>query len=438
MPIALPLVGFAMFGVVVALLLKGKTTPVVALTLVPALAALVLGHSPLEINEFIKTGVAASANTAILLFFAIVFFGVMADVGVFDVVVGRLIRRAGNNVVKITIAAAFIPIMALDSATATSVLITVPAMLPVFRRAGIRPQVLLCLTASGMGVINLVPWSGAMARVATVLEKDAADLWHMLLPVQIASAFLVLGLGAFLGFVEKRRIAAEGGAAPVPETAVEAERQFAACDHRRSPKLLRFNIALTAGVIALMAANVMTGFVVFMLAACVALAVNFDSLKKQDKRIKAHAPAAFLIGATMLSAGSMVAILNGTGMLEAMAKTLISVIPEALGSHIHVLFGLVSVPLGLVVGTDAYFYGIVPLVVEVASRYGIAPLDTGLAMLVGKNFGVMLSPLVPATYLAIGLADVELKEHIRFSFKYLMAMSLLILSLSFAMGVIAW
>lgn len=432
----LPLVGYLMFGVIVTLLLKGKTTPVVALVLVPALAALALGHTRLEINGFIKTGVAASANTAILLFFAIVFFGVMSDVGVFDVVVGRLIRRAGDNVVLIALAASFIPVMALDSATATSVFITIPAMFPVFRRVGIRPQVLLCLTAAGMGVINLVPWSGAMARVATVIEHDAADLWHMLLPVQIAGVFLVLGLGLFLGFTEKRRIEAGVGIPAVPAEECEPEARRRASEHRQSPKLLGVNIALTVGVIALMAANVMTGFVVFLIAACVALAINFDSLKKQDNRIKAHAPAAFLVGATMLSAGSMVAILNGSGMLEAMAKTLVGVIPEALGGHIHVLFGALAVPIGMTIGTDAYFYGIVPLVVEVASRYGVAPLDTGLAMLVGKNFGVMLSPLVPATYLAIGLVDVELKDHIRFSFKYLMALSLIILFLSFAYGVI--
>ena len=98
----LPLVGYLMIFVIVVLLLKGKMTPIVVLVAVPFLAALALGYNPTEISEFIKKGVSTTMNTAILLFFSVIFFGVMSDVGVFDIVVDFLVRKAGINVVAIT------------------------------------------------------------------------------------------------------------------------------------------------------------------------------------------------------------------------------------------------------------------------------------------------------------------------------------------------
>ena len=51
------LIGFAMIVAIVFLLLKGKMSPIVVLTLIPAIAALLLGFGPVEIADFIKDGV---------------------------------------------------------------------------------------------------------------------------------------------------------------------------------------------------------------------------------------------------------------------------------------------------------------------------------------------------------------------------------------------
>ena len=123
-------------------------------------------------------------------------------------------------------------------------------------------------------------------------------------------------------------------------------------------------------------------------------------------------------------------------MLSAMANVLISFIPEALGQYIHVIFGIFALPMGMMIGTDAYFYGIMPLIIEVGTKYGVTALNTAMTMIIGKNVALMISPLVPATFLAIGLVDVELKDHIRFSFKWLFGISLVMLLAGFLLGVI--
>lgn len=147
----------------------------------------------------------------------------------------------------------------------------------------------------------------------------------------------------------------------------------------------------------------------------------------QDKLIKKHASAALMISATLFAAGAMVGIFDGTGMLTDMANAIMGIIPGFLGRFIHIIFGILALPLGLCIGTDAYFYGIMPLVMQVGETYGVASLSTALTMVIGKNLALMVSPLVPATYLAIGLTNTELKDHMKFSIPVYWAMSIVML-----------
>ena len=430
-------IGFIMVIAIVALLLKGKMSPIVVLIMIPTIAALIMGYGIGEVGGFIKEGVSKTTSNAILFIFSVVFFGVMSDVGVFDIIVNFLVKKAGANVVSITVATAVIAIIAhLDGSTATTVLISIPSMWPIYKRMKIRPQVLLCIVASAMGVMNLLPWGGPTARTATVLGMDATELWHMLIPIQILGCVVTILLAAVLGTLEKRR-----GAGLTGEASDTGILEAAASDDQKGqelkrPKLLWINILLTVGLIAALMLNITTSYVLFMLFLSAALIINFPSLKEQDKRIKAHAPTALIISATMLASGAMVGIMNGTNMLDAMANAIISILPEALGRYIHIVFGILGMPLGMVVGTDAYFYGIMPLIIEVGTKFGVSGLNTAIAMMIGKNVVLMISPLVPATYLAIGLVDMELKDHIRFCFKWLFAVTMVMLAGGLLMGVV--
>lgn len=430
-------IGFIMVISIVALLLKGKMSPIVVLITVPTIAALILGYSVADVGGFIKEGVGTTTSNAILFIFSVVFFGVMSDVGVFDIIVNFLVKKAGANVVSITVSTAIIAIIAhLDGSTATTVLITIPSMWPIYKRMKIRPQVLLCIVASAMGVMNLLPWGGPTARTATVLGMDATVLWHMLIPIQLLGCIVTILLAVVLGLMEKRR-----GAGLVLEAADSGIAEAAAVEEQQGqdlkrPRLLWINILLTVGLIASLMLNITTSYVLFMVFLSAALIINFPSLKEQDNRIKAHAPTALIISATMLASGAMVGIMNGTKMLDAMANAIISILPDALGRYIHVIFGVLGMPLGMVVGTDAYFYGIMPLIIEVGTKYGVAGLNTAMAMIIGKNVVLMISPLVPATYLAIGLVDLDLKDHIRFCFKWLFAVTMVMLLGGLLMGII--
>ena len=426
-------IGFVMIVAIVVLLLKGKMSPIVVLTLVPGVAALLLGYSPIEIADFIKDGVKTTTTNGILFIFSVIYFGVMSDTGMFDVIVRKLVKLAGDNVIAVTVATAIIATIAhLDGTTATTVLITIPALYPVYKKMNIDPKILLCLTGACMGVMNLLPWGGPVARAATVISMDANDLWHILIPVQILGLVANIVVGVLLGMYAKKHGAGRGKG-EIIEVDEKAQQEEEAL---RRPKLLIVNLVLTIALLAVLSAGVVTSYVAFMVALALALAINYPDLKLQDKLIKKHAPAALIISATLFAAGAMVGIFDGTNMLTDMANVIIGIVPDFMGKYLHIIFGVLALPLGLCIGTDAYFYGIMPLVIEVGTTYGIAPLSTAVTMIIGKNLALMVSPLVPATYLAIGLTNTELKDHMKFSIPIYWGVSIIMLIVAVIIGVV--
>lgn len=427
------LIGFVMIALIVLLLLKGKMSPIVVLALIPTIAALLLGFSPIDVAGFIKEGIGTTTSNGILFIFSVIYFGVMSDTGMFDVIVDFLVKKAGNNVIAVTVATAIIATIAhLDGTTATTVLITIPALYPVYKAMNIDTKILLCLTGACMGVMNLLPWGGPVARAATVLAMDANELWHILIPIQIVGFIFNIVVAVFLGMLAIKQGAGAGKGETVEVDQKTKEEEISL----RRPKLLLFNLALTIGLIAVLSVGVITSYVAFLLALSLSLAVNYPNLKLQDKLIKKHAPAALIISATLFSAGAMVGIFDGTGMLTEMANAIMGIIPGFLGSFIHVIFGVLALPLGLCIGTDAYFYGIMPLVMQVGETYGVASLSTALTMIIGKNLALMVSPLTPATYLATGLTNTELKDHMKFSIPVYWVVSMAMLVVGIIFGII--
>lgn len=427
------LVGFIMIIAIVVLLLKGKMSPIVVLTIIPTIAALILGFGPIEVAGFIKDGIGTTTSNGILFIFSVIYFGVMSDTGMFDVIVNGLVKVAGKSVIAVTVATAIIATIAhMDGTTATTVLITIPAMYPVYKRMNIDTRILVCLTGACMGVMNLLPWGGPVARAATVLQMDANELWRVLIPIQILGFFANIVVAVLLGM-----LAIKQGAGAGKGVVVEVdEKAKAEEDALRRPKLLIINIALTVALIAILSLDLVTSYVAFLIFLCIALAINYPDLKLQDKLVKKHAPSALIISATLFSAGAMVGIFDGTGMLTEMANTIIAIVPGFMGGFLHIIFGILALPLGLCIGTDAYFYGIMPLVIEVGSTYGIPAMATASAMIIGKNLALLVSPLTPATYLAIGLTNTELKDHMKYSIPWYWIVSIVMLIFAVIMGVV--
>ena len=437
----LALLGFATVITVIVLLLRNVTVPALAFVSVSTITAAILvatGAFTLdEMAGFIKEGVKGVHGTAILFIFSVLFFGVMTDAGMFDKIIGALMKKVGNNVVGVALMTCLIAIIGhLDGGGASTFLITIPAMLPVYKRLHMRRETLLLICVTSMGVMNLLPWGGPTMRAASVLGVESNDLWSQILPMQIVGLVLAVGTAIFWGLQEKKRIAKLGDAAVEDVGKYDDSDSEEKNNELARPKNFIFNVILTLAVIIVLVMDIFPSYYVFMVGCALGILVNYRGKKLQNSIIKSHASAGLSMASTILCAGVFLGVLSKSGIMEKMAIMMASVIPASLGRFLPVIIGVLSVPLALQFDTDSYFYGLLPVLISVGNQFGVNPAHIAIAMVVCRNCATFISPVAPATYLGIGLAGVEIKDHIKYCFGWQWGVSIVCLVAGLILGVI--
>ena len=446
------ILGFLCIVAIVVTLFKSKTMPSMAFIIFPSILALILiagGYYSIdEVGKLIKGGFGSTGSTAALFVFSVLFFGIMTDAGMFDVIINKLMKFVGDNVIGVTVMTAIIALIGhLDGGGASTFLIVVPAMLPVYKKMHMRPSTLLRVAVLAMGVLNLMPWAGPTMRAASVLGIEAGQLWGKLIPVQVFGIVLCLAHAVLAGVQEKKRGAGLHGklaeAAGTVDAAEEAQHQKDENEYAR-PKLFVFNICLTIAVIAMLVWDKFPSYFPFMLGVAAALLVNYTPIKLQKKMINRHAGPALMMCSTLMGAAVLMGILvygfnaNGaaaiakpgvemakTSVVTNMAQIISMVMPATLGQHLPLVIGILSVPLALCFDTDSYFYGMLPVMIAIGASFGVEAYPIAIAMVVCRNCATFISPMVPATLLGIGLADVDIKDHIKCSFGYVWGFSII-------------
>src|ERR1700750_319676 len=97
----LTFLGFVMILIFMVLIMNKKMTPLTALVIVPVTVALFAGFGP-ELGEMMKNGVKEIALTGVMLIFAILYFSLMIDTGLFEPLVNIILKTVGDNPVKTT------------------------------------------------------------------------------------------------------------------------------------------------------------------------------------------------------------------------------------------------------------------------------------------------------------------------------------------------
>lgn len=457
--------GFAMILTFMTLIMIGRITPLVALILVPTIFGLIAGAG-LGMGDMVMDAIKDMAPTAALLMFAIMFFGIMIDVGLFDPLIRAITRTLGNDPAKVVLATAVLAgVVSLDGDGSTTFIITTSAMLPIYLRLGMSPVVLTVVAGLINGTMNIVPWGGPTVRAAAALGVDPSDIFVPMLPSLAVGIVVVFVFAWFLGLSERKRLGGAldatrfggepagtgaGGTTPHgprgsrrhnsgdpapggggvliddrenPETAdlegisLHDETESTMADtmldpHRATlrPKLLWFNLALTIVVMVLLVADIFPLAFVFMVGSGIALAVNFPKIKDQATEMLAHSSSIVGVVSMVLAAGVLVGVLNGTGMVDAMAGWITQIIPNSMGPYLAVITGLLSIPMTFFMSNDAFYFGILPVLSESAASFGIEPVEMARASITGQPVH-MQSPLVPAILLLVSLAHVNLGDH---------------------------
>ncbi|WP_264197370.1 CitMHS family transporter [Arthrobacter sp. SO3] len=463
-PAVLVLLGFAMIAVFMVLIMTKKLTPVLALIIVPTVFGLFAGAG-LGIGPMVMDSMKSMTSTAALLMFAIIYFGLMIDVGLFDPLVRFILRKLGNDPAKVVLGTAILAAaVSLDGDGSTTFILTTAAMLPVYLRLKMSPVVLTCVAGLANGTMNILPWGGPTARAATALKLDVNDVFVPMIPSLIAGLVVVFVFAWLLGLQERNRLRAVApeifdtantfdGGSPVGSTGrfgfgrkssgpaggapaagspsaggssvAVLERTEELVDDRDSamadtaldpnrktlrPKLFWFNLGLTVAVMVTLVANVIPLPFVFMVGSAIALLVNFSKVKDQGAQLIAHAPSIVAVVSMVMAAAVLTGVLNGTGMVKAMSEWLVAIIPADMGPFMAVITGVLSIPMTFFMSNDAFYFGVLPVLSETAAHYGVSAADMARASITGQPFHLQ-SPLVPAILLLVSLAKVELGDH---------------------------
>lgn len=434
-PSLLTFIAYAMIIVFMALIMTKRMSVLTALTLVPIVFGVIAGFGP-KLGPMMLDGIKALAPTGVMLTFAILYFGIMIDAGLFDPVVKLVVRLVHGDPVKIVVGTAALALfVSLDGDGSTTYLITTTAMLPLYLRLKMDRLVLASVIMQAGGVMNILPWGGPTARAAAALKLDMGQVFPPLVPGMIVGVAWVLLVAWLLGRRERKRLGILSASNLGDMHASMSETGNGADASIRRPKLIWVNMLLTVALLGALIASLLPLPVLFLVAFALALVINYPSLEEQKARISANAGNALAVVAVIFAAGIFTGILSGTKMVDAIAGSVVALVPPALGPYLAVITGILSMPFTFFLSNDAFYFGVLPILTEAASQYGISAAEMARASLVGQPVH-LLSPLVPSTYLLVGLAKVEFGDHQKFTLKWTVATSLILLLVNLLTGVI--
>ncbi|KGD81178.1 citrate transporter [Pantoea stewartii subsp. indologenes] len=423
----LTILGFTMVVCFMYLIMTKRMSALIALILIPTLFALIGGFYH-GLGEMMLNGVKTLAPTGVMLTFSILYFGLMIDAGLFDPLVRFILKIVRGDPLKVLVGTAVLTLLvSLDGDSSTTYMIAIAAFLPLYRKLGMNVLAMTCLVNLASGIMNLSPWGGPTARAAAALRIDALDIFIPMLPAILIACVALVGLAFVFGLQERKRLGVmrisddhlnniELGLGDADE-----------CAANRRPKMFWPNFILTTVLLVLLVVGAMPIQILFMLAFAIAVMLNYPSLEEQKARIGSHASNVLAVTALIFAAGIFTGILSGTGMVDAMAKSLLAFIPHSFGPYLALFTALISLPFTFFMSNDAFYFGILPVIAQTAASYGISAEEIARASIVGQPFH-LLSPLVPSVYLLVGLAKVDIGDHQRYAIKWGILISLVLMA----------
>ncbi|HJV40099.1 citrate:proton symporter, partial [Caulobacter sp.] len=284
----LAILGFLMVISFMTLIMTNRLSAITALIIVPIIFGLLAGAGP-QLGGMMVKGVTALAPTALMLAFAVLYFGIMIDAGLFDPLVRWVLAMVGDDPARVTVGTALLAmIVSLDGDGATTALVTISALLPVYRRLRLNPLILALLLGLSNTIVNLVPWGGPTARAASALHLEPSAVFVPMIPAMIAGLAGTLALAWALGLSERKRLG-RLSLEPLEPVTADAPLVDTGEAEAKRPKLIWFNLALTLALIVGLVSGAAPLPALMMGAFAIAVIVNYPDIPTQRTRVAAHA-----------------------------------------------------------------------------------------------------------------------------------------------------
>lgn len=419
----------------IVLLSKNKLSIIGALTLVPlffgVLVILLTDATFSDLFQWITDALFFKVNEAtgkvsmgvispgLLILFAVMYFDLMLNVGLFDPLCEFFIKKAKGDPLKVTMATVLTAtVVTMNGDTTTTIIICVAAFLELYKSLNMKLGYLAILIVTPIGIFNQLPWGGPTIAASTAMDVPINELFTALLPGMLAAEVFAIFLAYRLGKKERKRLSwCTGADSEIDDLMME---QMLSSIREKDPELKRpklflFNLVLTFGILYLLIQGFAHGAVLFMIGSAIVLTVNYRKVSIINERIDDIAADALAPALATFAAGVFSGVLSGSGMATALAEGMTMIIPDSLGSHVAPIYAVISAPAITFLPQDAFYFGIAKVVAEVMEQYGITPIQAAVASMVGQSFR-LISPVIPALFM---LTDSTNLNFVDFQKKYI-------------------
>ena len=410
------LIGLAMFAVSSYLALGKKMHLMVPFIAVPVIAGLVCGFSFNEVMGFAATGVTGTFNSVMLCIFAILYFSVLSETGMFEIIVNKLVSVTKGNIYIVMIVTVIVAFIGhLDGAFNTTYLIAIPALAPLYKKLKIDRRCLVLLVSLAATPMTAMAWANPAKMMVYDTSIDPVIMANSLFPVvgiMLALAVVfALGCGKFYSGQNGAELAALR--VSYENAGSESTKVDFSGNPLARPKLFWANLAVflvSLGCFVFLT-EVKT-YLLFMLFSAIALLLNYHTQKEQNQIIRKHSATMLAPAMLFMGIGVMVGILNGTGMVTAMVDAVLSVVPASMARFTHVIYSIIVLPLEIFIPYQA-FQSMNPLLLGIGAGCGL----TAYQVLTVQCLSYLnpCSPLVAAANLATELAEVDIIKQVKYS-----------------------
>ena len=389
------------------------------------------------VGDWTIAGMKQTSTTAFMLLFAILFFSIMLNVGLFDPITKAMVKFAKGDPVRVLVATGLVAAaVSLNGDGTTTTLICCTAFVPLYKKLNINLLYLAVVVVLMNTIMNLLPWGGPTARVLSVFPELSSGeiLGKLALPMVVAFIYMV-GVSYYLGMKERKRVGV------TTLTAAEIDSLFVSedseADKLKRPKLIWFNAVLMIGTIALLifASDTFPPAYLFLLSTVIALMVNYPKIKDQKDRIQDNAGDALQVVVLVIGAGVLMGIFTKSGMSDALAKSMLAVMPESFGRFWGLITAIVSAPGTFFLSNDAFYYGVLPVFGQAGIEFGFTSMELGVASLLGQAFH-LLSPLVAFIYLLLQLTEQDMGKWQKESGKWALGIFIIFIAVSAITGAV--
>ncbi len=452
----LTILAWLMISLFMILIMKKKMHPFTAIVLIPLIftligaftglykeAAAVAFKMPIAdvglleqiqlLGNWVQQGLQKTSIIIFMMFFAILFFSVMLDTGLFDPISKTVIKMAKGDPLKVIVGTGIITaVVSLSGDGTTTTLICCSALMPIYKKLQLKRLYLGVILVLMNTILNILPWSSPTARVMSVLDGiNPQEMLYALAPGMALAILYMMGVCYYLGLKERKRL----GIQTLTYEDIEelTASSSAEKDEIKRPKLMIFNTILTLAALILLMAGIFPPVFIFLVGSVLALVINYPTIEEQKARLRDNAAEVVLTVVVVIGAGVFAGLFNGSGMSDALAASLIQVLPPSFGAHWGIITAFVSIPGGFFLSNDAFFYGVLPVLARAGVQYGFTNFEMGVASLMGQAFH-LLSPFTPWIYLLLGMTELEIGQWQREGAKWAIGIFISFIVLTVATG----